>query len=74
MTAQTQAVLTEALNLPPVDRAGIIEQLLASFDVVSRRTVDELWATESESRLHAFDHGEISSVSLQTARARINSK
>jgi len=74
MTAQTQAVLTEALNLPPVDRAGIIEQLLASFDVVSRRTVDELWATESESRLHAFDRGVINSVSLQTARARINSK
>jgi len=74
MTAQAQAILTDAMTLPPVDRAGIIEQLLASFDVVSRHTVDELWATEVESRLHAFDKGEISSVSLKTARARINSR
>jgi putative addiction module component (TIGR02574 family) len=74
MTAQTQAVLTEAMNLPPVDRAGIIEQLLASFDVDSRHAIDELWATEAESRLQAFDQGEINAVSLQSARARINSR
>lgn len=74
MTAQTLAVLTEAMTLSPVDRACLIEQLLASFDVVSRHTVDELWATETESRLHAFDKGEIKSVSLQTARARISAR
>ena len=74
MTLQAQAVLNSAIGLPPVDRAGLIEKLLASFDVVSRNTVDELWATEAESRLHAFDKGEIKSVSLQTARARINSR
>ena len=74
MTAQTQVVLNEAMALPPVDRAGLIEQLLASFDVVSRCAIDKLWAAEAESRLHAFDKGELDSVSLHSARARINSR
>ncbi len=74
MTAQAQAVLTEAMELPPVDRAGLIEQLLASFDVGARRTIDAMWASESEERLSAYDNGEINSVSLDVARMRINSK
>ena len=74
MTLQAQAVLNSAIELPPVERAGIIEQLLASFDLNSRRTIDESWASEVESRLGAFERGEINSTALNTVRERINSK
>jgi len=74
MTAQAQIVLDEAMALPPVDRAGLIEQLLASFDVDSRRTIDAAWASEVESRVDAYEQGKINSTELHLVRERINSK
>ena len=68
MTTQTQAVMDEAMTLPPVDRAGLIEQLLASFDRDSRHTIDKAWAKEVELRLDAYERGETSVVSLEEAR------
>ena len=72
MTAQ--AVLDEAMALPPVERAGLIEQLLASFDVDSRRTVDAAWASESELRLDAYEQDKIGTTALHVVRERINSQ
>ena len=39
MTPQTEQVLREALDLPPIDRAELVEQILASLgdDAVPRR-------------------------------------
>lgn len=57
MTASAQALLNEALKLPPIDKASMIEELISSFDPNSRAQIDKEWADESESRISAYDAG-----------------
>jgi len=52
-------VLSEALNLPPIERAKLIEDLLSSFDFPDRKRLDALWAEEVENRLDAYDRGKL---------------
>jgi putative addiction module component (TIGR02574 family) len=61
MTPQSQQVLREALDLPPTDRAELVEQILASFEFPARIDIDAAWAREAEDRLDAFARGEIGS-------------
>jgi putative addiction module component (TIGR02574 family) len=59
MTPQSKQVLRDALDLPPVDRAELVEQILASFEFPARREIDAAWAQEVEERLDAYERGEI---------------
>ena len=74
MSPTQQAIFNEALSLPPVERASLIEELLASFDTSSRRSIDAAWAAEAEQRIDAYESGELHAVSLDAARERINSR
>lgn len=47
-------VLAEALNLPPIERAQLIEDLLTSFEFPDRERLDRLWAAESDSMKISF--------------------
>jgi putative addiction module component (TIGR02574 family) len=51
--------LVDALRLPPVERAELIERILESFPFPDRKEIDELWAAEAEERIDAFERGEI---------------
>lgn len=51
-------VTDEALKLAPVQRAELIESLLASFDP-QRAEIDKLWADEAERRVDAYDQGKL---------------
>lgn len=62
MTPQSQQVLREALALPPIDRAELVEQILASFEFPARQDIDAAWAKEAERRIDAYEKGEISST------------
>jgi len=62
MSRQGKQILAEALNLPPIERAEIVEELLSSFEFPSRKTIDELWAQEAESRIDAYERGEITAI------------
>ena len=62
MSENIEKLLSEALELPPVERAELIEKLLSSFEFPSRKTIDALWANEAESRIDAYDKGEIGAV------------
>jgi hypothetical protein len=42
VTAQGERIFAEALSLPPIERASLIEELLASFGFPSRQEVDAL--------------------------------
>jgi putative addiction module component (TIGR02574 family) len=64
--------MEEALALPPLDRAGMIEELLASFDRQSRSIVDSAWAIEAERRIDAYEEGKTLAISLSESRDRIN--
>jgi putative addiction module component (TIGR02574 family) len=61
MTPQSQQILDEALGLPPVDRAELVEQILASFEFPARQDIDAAWAQEVEDRIDAYERGEIGS-------------
>ena len=59
MTAVAEEIMKTALELPPVDRAELIERLFISFDPSPTSSIDEAWAIEIESRIDAFDDGKI---------------
>lgn len=62
MTHTIRQVLADALTLPPVDRAELIEELFFSFDDNDRKALDQLWAEEAESRIEAFQRGEFTAI------------
>jgi len=72
MSHLARTVMDEALSLPPLERAGLIEELLANFDRHSRAAVNRAWAIEAERRIDDFDAGKTTSISLEESRARIN--
>ena len=59
MSPRSKEVLAGALNLPPVERAELVEEILSSFDFPARREIDALWAREAEDRLDAYERGEL---------------
>ena len=61
MTPESEQILREALDLPPVDRAELVEQILASFEFPARKDIDAAWGREAEDRIDAYERGEIGS-------------
>lgn len=61
MTPQSEQILREALDLPPIDRAELVERILASFEFPARKDIDAAWALEVEDRIDAYERGEIRS-------------
>ncbi len=71
MSPQGDRVLLDALKLSPVERAELIEKLLASFSFPDRKAIDELWAAEAEDRIDAYERGETKSKPAAEVFARI---
>lgn len=65
-------VLAEALNLPPIERAQLIEDLLTSFEFPDRQRLDRLWAEEADDRIKAFKQGEFETIPMEKVFAKIN--
>jgi putative addiction module component (TIGR02574 family) len=74
MSRQGKQILAEALNLPPIERAEIVEELLSSFEFRSRKTIDELWAQEAESRIDAYERGEITAIPAKEVFEKIEKR
>ena len=62
MPTRLDEVLDEALKLGPMERAGFVEQIFASFESPERKQIDQLWAQEAEDCLEASERGEIQST------------
>lgn len=62
----------EAINLPPMERAQLIELLLSSFNYQKHSEIDKDWNQEIESRIDAFEKGEISAISMEEVFKQIN--
>ena len=71
MTEQSKKVLAEALELPPIERAALVEELLSSFDFPVRQEVDLLWAKEVENRIDAYELGETNTASIESVFERL---
>ncbi|MFP3870418.1 MAG: addiction module protein [Syntrophobacteria bacterium] len=62
MSRRLDEVLDQALKLGPMERAELVEQILASFEFPQRKQIDELWAQEAEDRIEAYERGEVKST------------
>ena len=54
-----EKILKEALILPAREKSELIEKLIKSLDEPDP-AMDNLWKKEAESRIDAFDKGELS--------------
>ncbi len=58
---------SEALKLPPLERAQIIDALWRSLDSAEQSDIDSAWLVESKDRLAAFRAGQLAAVSGEEA-------
>jgi len=61
MTETTQKILQEALTLSPIERAVLVEHLVASLDRPDLK-LDKLWIEEAENRIKSYNSGELESI------------
>ncbi len=59
----TTKIMDDVMNLSPVKRAKLIDQLLSSLDKPDTE-IDKKWKKEAENRLKAVREGKIRSVPL----------
>jgi len=71
MLKHVKQILSEALELSPVERAELVEKLLTSFEFQSRKKIDALWAEEAEDRIDAFERGEMAAIPAKDVFAEI---
>lgn len=62
MPKHVKRILADALELPPLERAELVEDLLSSFEFQSRKAIDALWSQEAEDRIDAFERGEMAGI------------
>ena len=65
----TNKIIKELLALKPTEKAAVIDTLLSSLDKPDKK-IDELWSKEAESRIDAFEKGEIKAVTLEKVLER----
>ena len=61
--ATPKDILEEAIALQPLEKAELVDSLIASLDK-SDSALDQQWANEAESRLAAYKKGELKSISI----------
>lgn len=71
MSPKADQILGEALRLSPLERAELVERLLASFSFPDRKRIDDLWAIEAEARIEAYECGKLGSRPASEVFARI---
>jgi putative addiction module component (TIGR02574 family) len=74
MDNNTQQICKDALAMPPVEKAALIEKLFHSFDQERQGAIDQLWAEEAESRLDGFESGKISAKPFSAVLVELNTK
>jgi putative addiction module component (TIGR02574 family) len=63
MTNETKKILENVLGLPAKQRAVIADQILTSLDQPDAN-IDKQWRKEIESRIEAYESGNLKKVSL----------
>jgi len=64
-----EKILREVAELRPSEQAELIDQLVKCLDRPDAE-LDKLWAEEAESRLAAYQRGELKSISLDDVLAK----
>lgn len=76
MTSHEEQVFREAMELPPLERAALVEQLLHSFDIepAASAEIEAAWVAEARDRMTAYENGEISARSADEVFSDIDRK
>ena len=61
--ATPEEILKEAISLSPSEQAKLVDHLISFLDTPDPE-LDKLWAEEAESRLDAYNRGDLKAVSL----------
>ena len=61
--ATSEEILKEAISLSPSEQAKLVDHLISFLDKPDPE-LDKLWAEEAESRLDAYNRGDLKAVSL----------
>lgn len=69
----TDKILYEALKLSPAEKARVIDELIKSLDQPDEE-MDKIWMKEGESRIDAYDRGELKTVTVEEAFLKYKSK
>jgi putative addiction module component (TIGR02574 family) len=70
MSASAETLLRQALQLPPIDRAALVESLIISLDKPDSE-LDAIWLKEAESRMAAYRAGEIEAIDADEVFAEL---
>ncbi len=73
MGPKAKNLLKEALDLPPIERAALADQLLNSLDRPDE-ALDEVWRKEIAARLRAYRSGAAATVSAEEILAEYRGK
>lgn len=69
MSIENPEILDRLMELPALDKARLVDQLLSSLDEPDE-AIDALWRKEVEDRIQAYQDGKLKSVSLADVLAK----
>jgi putative addiction module component (TIGR02574 family) len=72
MSSTVETIEAEALQLSPVDRARLVERLIASLDVDPE--VEDAWAAEVERRHQEVESGTVSMLPGPESLAKLKAE
>jgi putative addiction module component (TIGR02574 family) len=73
MKPKSEDLLNEALNLPPIERAALVDRLLSSLDAPDE-AIDKVWRREIAARLRAYRAGAAETISAEDILAEYRAK
>lgn len=73
MKPKSEDLLKEALELPPIERAAIVDRLITSLDRPDN-AIDKAWRKEIGARLRAYRSGAASTISAEDILAEYRAK
>jgi putative addiction module component (TIGR02574 family) len=73
MARHTENLYRKALELPAIERAGLVDRLLSSLDSPDKK-IDGIWRKEINDRLQAYKAGKMETVSVKEVLAKYKSK
>jgi len=72
MSLPVEVLEVEVLQLPPLERAHLVEKLIASLDIDP--AVEEAWAVEVERRLLEIESGDAKLLSASETVAKLKAE
>ena len=72
MSERSQSVIADALALPPLERAEVIDRLYQSLRSEREREIESAWAEESDRRIDAYLAGQADTVPYEQIKRQLS--